>query len=123
MLNSIVIIVASIIFSSLGHIFFKKGMMSFSGNFILSSDKLYNTVFIALSSPWLIAGMVLHVIALLTWLVALRQVDITFAYPFLALGYVIVSVIAWLWLGEQITYYKIIGMLVIMIGLLILSRS
>ena len=84
---------------------------------------IWDTIFIVATSPWVLIGMVLHVAALVIWLWALSRVDITFAYPFLAVGYVLVSLMAWLWLGEQISLTRFLGMVVIVIGIVILSRG
>jgi drug/metabolite transporter (DMT)-like permease len=67
--------------------------------------------------------MTLHVSALVVWLWALSRVDITFAYPFLAFGYVLVSLMAWTWLGEHLSQTRILGMVIIIGGIFILSRG
>lgn len=81
-----------------------------------------NILKIALN-PWIFSGMTLHVTALIVWLWALSRVDISFAYPFLALGYIIVGVMAWLWLGESLSVTRIIGMIIILVGLVIISQG
>ena len=75
------------------------------------------------TNPWIVGGMFLHVCALVVWLWALSRVDISFAYPFLALGYVFVGIMAWWLLGESITATRLTGMLIIVFGLIVLSRG
>lgn len=122
MFANISIILFSITVSSTAHVLLKKGMSQerYAGSDVTS---IWDTIFIVATSPWVLIGMVLHVAALVIWLWALSRVDITFAYPFLAVGYVLVSLMAWLWLGEQISLTRFLGMVVIVIGIVILSRG
>lgn len=122
MINNILIIIFSIILSSTAHVLLKKGVSAGSirhwqdaGVAATITDTVFNL--------WIVGGMLLHVCALVVWLWALSRVDISFAYPFLALGYVLVGIMAWWWLGESMTLTRIGGMLIIIIGLVVLSKG
>jgi len=109
--------------SSTAHVVLKKGMLSLEQHPASQSISLIETVWTTATNLWILGGMILHVGALIVWLWALSRVEITFAYPFLALGYVLVSLMAWFWLGETITPARMTGMLIIIIGLIVLSRG
>ena len=120
--TNILIILLSILMSSTAHLFLKKGMMTYA----LDSAKVDGVIGIVWTigtNYWVILGMTLHVGALVVWLWALSKVDISFAYPFLALGYVLVSLIAWLWLGEELDYTRLQGMAIIVLGILVLAKA
>jgi multidrug transporter EmrE-like cation transporter len=121
MLGNLFIILTSILMSSTAHVVLKKGMMSLEQRLGSQSTSLIDTAWTTATNVWILGGMTLHVSALVVWLWALSRVDITFAYPFLALGYVLVSLMAWFWLGETITLVRVAGMLIIIIGLIVLS--
>ena len=123
MLGNLIIILTSILMSSAAHVVLKKGMTSLGQNYESQTHTLINTIWITATNVWVITGMALHVGALIVWLWALSRVDITFAYPFLALGYVLVSLMAWFWLGETISQTRVTGMIIIIIGLVVLSRG
>ena len=74
-------------------------------------------------NPWVVSGITLHVCALFVWLWALSRVDISFAYPFLALGYVLVSAMAWHWLGEELNTQRLIAMGIIISGIVVLAKA
>jgi drug/metabolite transporter (DMT)-like permease len=120
-LYSLLIVIASIIISSTAHVLLKKGVMTQATG--PSSEALLSVLMHHLFNPWIFTGIFLHVVALIVWLWALRHVDITIAYPFLALGYVLVAFMAWLWLGETLTPMRIAGMVIIIIGLVVLSQG
>jgi multidrug transporter EmrE-like cation transporter len=122
MLLNIMIILGSIMLSSTAHVLLKKGAMS-SSEMTLSGQSLLMNVWVVATNPWVIAGMCLHVSALAVWMWALSRVDISFAYPFLAVGYVFVSLMAWQWLGESITVTRVLGMAIIVVGIIVLSRG
>ena len=122
MINNIIIILLSISISSTGHIFLKKGMMTHALNAV-KSDSIFGLVWTVGTNPWIIGGVFLQILALVAWLWALSKVEISFAYPFLALGYVLVSAMAWLWLGEELNPMKIAGMGIIIIGILVLAKA
>ena len=122
MLANILIILSSILMSSTAHVLLKKGAMSVAA---IGADNqtLLTNVWITATNPWVIGGMCLHVGALFVWMWALSRVDVLFAYPFLAVGYVIVSLLAWQWLGEEVTPTRLLGMVIIVIGIIVLSRG
>ena len=121
-MKNIFILIFSILISSFAHLFLKKGV---SGSRFedLINEGFYSLFIYIISNPWIVGGMFLHGCALVVWLFALSRVDISFAYPFLALGYVIISIMAWLWLGETVTATRMMGMLIIITGLVVLSRG
>jgi len=108
--------------SSTAHVFLKKGMMTHAVSAV-KSDGVIGLTWTVGTNPWVIGGMLLHVSALVVWLWALSKVDISFAYPFLALGYVLVSAMAWLWLGEELNSMKMLGMGIIVVGILVLAKA
>ncbi len=122
MLGNILIIILSVVISSTAHIFLKKGVSGMDEE-LQASLSIFGSAYHAVSNPWVIAGMFLHVSALFVWLWALSRVDITFAYPFLALGYVLVGLMAWMWLGEQLTQTRLLGTGIIVAGLIVLSQG
>lgn len=109
--------------SSTAHIFLKKGMMTHALNPLKSDGGILGLAWTVGTNPWVIGGMFLHVSALVVWLWALSKVDISFAYPFLALGYVLVSAMAWFWLGESLSLMKILGMAIVIVGILVLAKA
>jgi len=122
MINNVLIIIVSILLSSLAHIFLKKGMMEHALTGI-KPDGIADLIWVIGTNPWVLGGMSLHVSALVVWLWALSRVDISFAYPFLALGYVLVGTMAWLWLGEELSSMRGVGMAIIIIGIFVLAKT
>jgi multidrug transporter EmrE-like cation transporter len=55
------------------------------------------------------------------WLFALRRIDLSLAYPFVAMSFVVVTGMAVIVLGEPLTLPKIIGLTLIVSGLCVMT--
>lgn len=75
------------------------------------------------TNPLFIVGFLAYIIATFFWLYSLTKVDLTFASPFLALTYVLIFLGAWIFLDENISFNRILGTLLVCLGLIIVSRS
>jgi drug/metabolite transporter (DMT)-like permease len=56
-------------------------------------------------------------------LVVLSKVELSFAYPFLSLAYVIVMAYAFFVFGENVTLWRVAGIGAICLGTLLISMS
>lgn len=74
-------------------------------------------------NPWIIASYASAFLGSLFWWLALRTLDLSHAYPFTMLSYVLVIVLSALLFRETITSPKIIGMVLIIAGMIIASRG
>ena len=61
--------------------------------------------------------------SIILWLWVLSKVDVSLAYPFQALGYIVVTILAWLIFQEDINLTRIIALIFISLGLIILAFS
>lgn len=73
--------------------------------------------------PAILTGLACYGLSLLTWLHVLGRVDVSFAYPFLALGFVLVALAGWQLLGEPMSPARATGIGIILAGVFVLARS
>jgi multidrug transporter EmrE-like cation transporter len=73
--------------------------------------------------PFILAGLTCYVVSVGIWIVALSRVDVTIAYPMLSIGYVVNAVAARYLFGEALTFTRLLGIGVIILGVVIISRS
>lgn len=59
----------------------------------------------------------------LAWMAAMTKLPISVAYPFTSLGYVLVLVLSWWFLGETLNGYKMAGVVLIMLGIAVSSQG
>lgn len=73
---------------------------------------------------WMVLlGFALILGAAILWLVVISRVNLSLAYPILALGYVVTVIASWLLLSEPLTWQKLVGSLVICAGVALVSWS
>ncbi len=119
-LNGFLLIVISVSFSAFGQTAFKIGVDRITlPNAASMVDKLLGFA----SSPFVLLGLSLYGIGTVFWLLALRQMDLSLAYPFVALSFIIVFMIGVFGFGEPVNPTKITGLAVIILGMIILSRA
>jgi multidrug transporter EmrE-like cation transporter len=74
-------------------------------------------------NPWVISSYAAAFLASLCWMAAVRQLDLSYAYPFTSLSFVLVMVSSAVLFHESVTLPKIGGLLLIIAGIIIGSRS
>ena len=75
-----------------------------------------------LLNPWVISVFVAALLASLTWGAALTRFELSFAYPFMALSFVLVLLLSVAFFAEALTVAKLVGVLLIVAGIAIGSQ-
>jgi drug/metabolite transporter (DMT)-like permease len=73
------------------------------------------------SNPLLWLGLVVYGVSALLWLVALMRLDLSFAYPFIGLTYVIVLAGGAVFFNDHITPLRVLGIVLIIAGLTVMA--
>jgi len=115
-------IMISVLGGAVGQILLKKGMGAM-GPLTLSLGKLGEVLWRMGTSPYVIVGLAIYVTGTVFWLVALSRVDLSYAYPFASLSYVVMLVAAWLLFKEDLSLMRLAGTAVVCLGVLLISRS
>ena len=103
-----------------GEILLKLGMNAVRADVGAFSASL--PVLLRTFTDWrVVLGFALIFSGALFWLGVISRADFSFAYPLLALSYVIALIPAWLVLGESVTINRIIGALVVVAGAVIIG--
>lgn len=75
------------------------------------------------TSPRVLLGLFFYACGALAWILVLRRMDLSYAYPFLALNFVLITLVSRFFLGEVVPPMRWVGILVIVGGILIVARS
>ena len=121
MISNFIFIISSVLLNAFAQILLKAGMKQF-GNIDLKNNIMNTCISIAFN-PYIISGFIAYGVSILLWLWVLSKVDVSLAYPFQALGYIVVTILAWIIFQENISYIRIIALIFITIGLIILAFS
>ncbi len=74
-------------------------------------------------NPWVVGGLSLYGLGALAWLLVLSQVELSFAYPFVGLGFVITLLLSRWLLRDTINLYRLAGTLLISLGVVLVARG
>lgn len=119
---AIVYILVSVVAGAVGQIMLKKGMTTM-GPLTLSFDQLFNILWRIGTNPYVVIGLAIYVTGTVFWLAALSRVDLSYAYPFASLSYGVMLLASWQLFKEDITPFRLVGTLVVCLGVFLISRS
>jgi multidrug transporter EmrE-like cation transporter len=116
------LILAVVTTNALSQMLLKHGMNRI-GQFEFDGSSLSRMLPIVAFNPYVIGGLLVLVFSMGLHLMALSRVDLSFAYPFLSVSYVLVLLAGYLWFGESINAARIAGVALICLGTLFVARS
>lgn len=76
-----------------------------------------------LVDPYVVGGLFLYFGAAMLWLFVLAKVEVSYAYPFVALGFVITAMAGWLLFDDAMSSGRVLGTLLICAGVVLVARS
>lgn len=88
-----------------------------------SSGGIIAAISLIINSPFVLLGLALYVVGAFTWIMVLSRVNLSYAYPFLALNFVLITIASRFVLGESIPIVRWIGMGVICVGIVLVSLT
>ena len=116
-MSPFIFIALSTIFGVCGQLLLKRGMARM--NEIPGRNAL---VYMALS-PWVIGGLIVYSCGVLAWLMALSRLEISYVYPFASLSYIGIILGSYFLFQDRISRLRLMGIIVIIVGVLITSQS
>ena len=101
-----------------------KGATRMAGPLVSDAGRIEwpNATALLQTSP-LWGGLACYGVSLLLWLGALSRLPVSVAYPMLSVGYVVNAAAAAFLYGEALTIQKMIGIGLVSIGVIVLSRA
>jgi len=106
-------IAVTIIFVSFGQILFKYSSMLLNRGYEALSINVIGCVFLAFLSAGL--GSII-------WIILLRNIDLSRAYPFMALSFILVPLLGFIFFNEQLSTPYLIGAMFVISGITIIAK-
>jgi multidrug transporter EmrE-like cation transporter len=100
-----------------------KWRMDMKGSIPNGSMGKLQYIFWAYLDPWIISGFLAAFLASVFWAITLTKFDLSFAYPFTSLSFVLVLFLSAFLFKEPLTISKLFGVLLIFGGLIVISRG
>ncbi|CAA7603198.1 EamA domain protein [Acididesulfobacillus acetoxydans] len=108
----------SILLGAVGQFLFRVGMLRYGK---VSAGGIWGQLLRVIFTPAIFAGFVCFGVSSVLWLTVISRWELSYAYPMVALGYVLAVFFGWLFLHESLTLPKILGIILILGGIAILG--
>jgi len=76
-----------------------------------------------LLNPWVLSALAAGLLASVSWMAAMTRLELSHAYPFMSLAFVLVMVCSALFFSEPITPLKVAGISLVVLGIVIGSQG
>lgn len=121
-MNVIPLILFTVLTNAVAQIMLKRGMLAL-GPLDFSASSPLVTIIRVVFQPFVFGGLCVFVISMASHLYVLSKAELSFAYPFLSLAYVVVLAFAWFAFDEQVGMLRIAGVALICLGTVLVARS
>ncbi|MFN3234881.1 MAG: EamA family transporter [Gammaproteobacteria bacterium] len=118
----IAMILISVLIAAAGQILLKIGMSQI-GHFDFYMSNAFPIALKIITNIPIMAGLTGYFVSLVIWLMVLSRTEVSFAYPMISLGYIINALLAYYFLGEQVTFSRLVGTCVIVFGVFLIAKS
>jgi len=117
---SLLIIIVS---NAVGNVLLSFGMRQVGSIASYSPVELAAGAFRAAGNPYVLAGIGFLIIFFIAHMIVLSWADLSYVLPMTAIGYIVVTVLSWWWLGETVRPLRWVGTVVIVIGVTLVGRT
>jgi multidrug transporter EmrE-like cation transporter len=120
--GTLALILVSVTLSAVAQISFKFGMTSTAAGRNPDAGVLTNLLH-SLFTPGVLFGLALYGFGTLLWLSALGRVEVSQAYPFVGIGFVLTAVFGHLLFGDAVGVQRALGIMLVIGGIVLVARS
>jgi multidrug transporter EmrE-like cation transporter len=116
------LIFLGVLLNAFAQVLLKKGMLGI-GYFEIHFQNFFPVIKRVVANAYILSGLGSYVVSVAIWLLVLARVEVSYAYPFLSVGYVVVTLMGYFIFQESLSWVRVTGILVILLGVILLSRS
>lgn len=116
-----VLVIASVTFNAMAQVLLRKAMLTAAP--LPSLDAPVQLALHLAGNLYLWGGLVCFAGSILVWLGVLSRIPVSVAYPMASLGYIVAAVGGAVFLGEVITLWRALGLLLICAGVFVVAQS
>lgn len=117
----VILALISILLGAAGQVLVKLGAQNLELNFGVG-QWMHSFICIIKNIP-VMSGMFLYGLSFILWVKVLTKLELSFAYPLVSIGYLVVMVCSYFFFHEHITGIRIFGTALIIAGVFFITRS
>ena len=121
-LISFALIFTGVMLNAAAQILMKSGTNAI-GHFEFSAANIL-PIGLRLATEWhILVALCCYALSVVIWVLALSRVPVSIAFPMLSMAYVVNAIAAYYLLGEPFSSTKLVGMGIIILGVIVISRA
>lgn len=120
-MKDFILLFFNVLLTVIGQILFKHGMNTVGR--VNDIRDVLGKLTQAFLNPYILSGIAIYGFTTLVWLIILSRVKLSIAYPLLSSGYVLSILFSWLFFKESIPKIRIIGAVIICIGVYLVAQG
>ena len=115
--------ILTILFTSYGQLIMKYEINKFGQIPTESFNSMLSYLVKSISNIGIISGLLALVISTFTWMAAISKFELSTAYPIMSINFILVPFLSVFLLNESFNFFKLAGVIVIIIGIIIFSKG
>jgi drug/metabolite transporter (DMT)-like permease len=119
----LLLILASVGLGAVAQVLMKLGMTAAPMREALATGAAVPVVLAVLTSPGVIGGLFLYGIATVLWLGVLSRMELSQAFPFVGLSFVLAAVLGYFVFAEAVSATRVAGIALIVAGVVLVGRG
>jgi drug/metabolite transporter (DMT)-like permease len=119
----LLLILASVGLGAVAQVLMKLGMTAAAMREALAIGAAAPVVLAVLTSPGVMGGLALYGIATVLWLGVLSRVELSQAFPFVGLSFVLAAVLGYFVFAEAVSAMRVAGIALIVAGVVLVGRG
>ena len=119
-LSTLALLLTSITLSACAQLLLKVGVTRRS---VPGPGSLVDTLLGVASQPEIIGGLSLYGLGMVVWLLVLGRIELSQAYPFVGLGFVLTALFGAVFLQEAMTLPRLLGTALILGGVVLVAEG
>ena len=116
------LILFGVLLNAAAQLALKQGMRQI-GHFDFVVQNIGHVFFAVAANAYIWAGLCCYVVSVGIWLLVLSRVEVSYAYPFLSVGYIVTACAGWFFFQENLSITRLLGIVVICFGVWLITRS
>jgi uncharacterized membrane protein len=122
-IKTLVLVLIAGLLAGTGHVLLAKGMKTIGDLTEAPATRVGGMVGRTVSNPWVVGGVVLQAAFFFLYLTLLSRADVSKILPMTAFDYIVVALLAQMFLAEPVTAARWTGIGFIVLGVFLVSRT
>ena len=122
-IGTFALILVSVAMSAMAQVLLKTGMSRGDVSASLGHQPWVASALLVATNPWVLGGLLLYFLSAAVWLLVLARVELSFAYPFVGIGFILTMILGWWLMGDNVGLQRVVGTLLIATGVVFIARG